>query len=320
MNDLGKLSSFTVAGLLPIKLFHINPIIEGKIHPLHAQLNPTNVCNLKCPFCSCSEREKNLELSRSEAIGILCSLKKLGCRSLTITGGGEPMLYPHLNEVIDRAAILGISVGLVSNGLKIDDLEHPWPTWVRISFSDYRAADEGFFGKLRQAVHRLPSIDWGFSYILTRHPDYEKLAKILAFAAEEGFCHIRLVSDLLDLEAVPDMAEARARLSGLPGEELVIYQGRKEYNRGTKRCLISLLKPNIGADGYIYPCCGSQYALEEPSRDYSRDMSMGHWSNLERIIAEQRHFDGSVCGRCYYGAYNSVLEGMTAKLKHREFV
>ena len=51
-------------------------------------------------------------------------------------------------------------------------------------------------------------------------------------------------------------------------DKIVIYQGRKKFSRGSAKCLISLIKPLIGSDGNVYPCCGVQYALADSSFDF----------------------------------------------------
>ena len=84
--------------------------------------------------------------------------------------------------------------------------------------------------------------------------------------------------------------------------------------------LISLLKPVIGADGLLYPCCGTQYAMFPPPGDYDDLMCMGPAIELYSIYQEQKHFDGSQCVRCYYDEYNALLEQIIIPLEHKEFV
>jgi len=103
-------------------------------------------------------------------------------------------------------------------------------------------------------------------------------------------------------------------------DSIVNYQDRSEWTSGYNPCYLSILKPVIGADGYIYPCCGTQYALENPSRDYEELMRMGHIDNLEDVLLNQWFFDGSICYKCYYGNYNKVLSILMNGLKHKEFV
>jgi hypothetical protein len=186
--------------------------------------------------------------------------------------------------------------------------------------SDYRAVTDGFLAACSAVVGRTRHVDWSFSYVLGRKPDLANIRAVVSFASAHAFTHVRLVNDLLDLEQSAGVDQIRSEFVNCPGESLVIYQGRKTFTRGTPRCLISLLKPVVGADGHMFPCCGAQYATDTPIRDYKGEVDMGHWRDFPRLFTEQRYFDGSVCSCCYYGSYNTLLESMTAHLSHREFV
>jgi len=335
MNKKGELMkadkhSFTAAGIFPAKLLKTKVIDKkGRIMPVHIQLNPSNRCNFSCPFCSCRLRNKSLELPFEEHYQLLKTASEIGCRAVTITGGGEPLLYSKINELLETCNQFNIKAGLVTNGSlfeKLNTCKHL--TWCRISASDYLQENLKRLGMnlndwlegIKTAVDSGKRVDWSFSYVLTSAPDYKALAEIVKFANNHNFTHVRIVSDLTDLESVPEMSEVKRKLSKKLNDDLVIYQGRKAYTKGREKCLISLLKPVIGADGMIYPCCGAQYSLEEPSLDYPEKLRMGHWSDLKKIFEEQRYFNGSICKRCYYDQYNWALDIMTKKLRHEEFV
>lgn len=322
MNQKDRLASYTASSIFPVKLLHNDEIIDegGRILPFHIQVCPTNLCDLNCSFCSCANRNSGLTIPWQDMQNMLIMFSELGTRAISVTGGGEPLLYPELNALIDLAESLQIKVGLVTNGIAIENLKAKRISWIRVSVSDTRQLNTGFFEGLKRAIERIPNADWSFSYVLTKYPQYEKLKKILAFAEENHFGHVRIVSDLMDLDHTPEMEDVRSVLDGISGESLALYQGRKEYDAGQQRCLVSLLKPTIAADGNVYPCCGVQYALQNPSRDFEPSMSMGHWSEFRDIMSAQRHFDGSRCVRCYYKFYNEALAMLTAKVKHKEHI
>jgi len=328
MNDEIK-KSYSAAGVLPVKVLLHDRLIqkmrrEGKIMPIHIQLCPTNKCNLNCAFCSCSERDKSLELSYDDIDEIMTKAKRCGCESVTITGGGEPIMHPDINRILARMAQLHIEVGMVTNGyllgkMKSEDLKRI--RWIRISMSDDREMNDNFRGVLSSAILRDNDVDWSFSYVLTRSPNYDLIEEVIRFANENRFTHIRIVSDILDLDDVPDMGEVKREMEerGV-NDRIVIYQSRKEYGSGNKKCLISLLKPTVAADGYLYPCCGVQYALEKPRRDFEPSCRIGLAKNIDRLYESQRHFDGSVCKVCYYTDYNWILNLLTSDIKHEKFL
>lgn len=321
--------SYAAASVIPAKVIMHEGVrekikVEGKVMPVHLQLNPTNRCNLNCDFCSCSDREKNLELSYDDVEEIMRKSCDCGCGAVTITGGGEPLMHDRIREIVSMIDSLGIEIGLVTNGLLLDRFSNEFFSklvWCRISSGDDRYLDKGYVATLEDAVDRGRNVDWAFSHVISRNPNYDTIADVIEFANKHDFTHVRLVSDLLDLDNVPSMNLIREEMvSRGVNDERVNYQGRKEYIKGSNNCYISLLKPVVGADGYLYPCCGVQYSLEKPSRDYEKTMRMGLAKDINKLYEQQKFFDGSVCSKCYYGDYNSMLEILLSEIKHKKFV
>jgi len=312
-----KLHSYTAADQFPLKLAQdyrtIESIVEKQfIPPVHVQLCPTNKCTRQCRFCSCSDRDKSLELPFKAILRIMQEFKKLGCRSVTITGGGEPLLHPSIADIIYSLSEMGISIGLVTNGDVIDRLRAlDWANvlWCRISCSDEVEFSDSWWSKVERAIKQAPGVDWAFSYVVKRDHKPENLKKYVQKAKEYNFTHVRVVSNLLDIENVPIVEE--------PKDPIVLFQNRKTPRPGTKRCWISLLKPVVAADGFLYPCCGIQYAGLSSVKDYSLEARMNlhikHWIN-------QEPFDGSKCRYCYYTDYNNFLDGLRKELDHRDHV
>jgi MoaA/NifB/PqqE/SkfB family radical SAM enzyme len=322
-------ASFSAASVFPAKLLKTRVIDKkGRIIPIHIQFNPTNVCNFNCSFCSCANRDKKMFISFDKCKELIKMMHRCGTKAVTITGGGEPVLHPQINEMIDYFWSLNIKVGLVTNGMAINLLTKESLkkiTWIRISASVEYNTDKisikDWFRNIEKAVKLGPTVDWAFSYVLTKDfKIYNFLIDMINFANNHNFTHVRLVSDLLDLENVR-MNEVKYYLQENNIDlSKVIFQPRKEYMIGRKKCLISLLKPVIGADGKLYPCCGTQYALAEPTKDYEKTMTMGDAQDLDWIYENQDCFDGSKCVKCYYDDYNFALNIMTDHLKHEEFV
>lgn len=318
-----KINSYTAANAFPVKTIMDEDVLRncklGRIYPVHIQLNPTNKCNLNCKFCSCKNRDKNLELSFERVEKLVENLVLLGCKAVTITGGGEPLLYTHINETVDLFHKNNIRIGLVTNGYNLRKLKN-WKkvTWCRISCGDYIKKPKYF-----DIINCLDiNINWAFSYVVSDNPDIDKICEYIKMANEYNFTHIRIVSDLLDLEHVKDMSllKETIRSRGIDDNK-VIYQGRKDFDKGQRKCYISLLKPNISAEGEIYACCGVQYCESTPSLDYSKNLSMGNIDDILEIYKKQKFFNGAICVKCYYKNYNDILgQLLNNELEHKEFV
>lgn len=325
-NNVDKLVSYTSASVLPLKVILSDTLLKavkhGIIPPLHIQFIPTNKCNLNCAYCSCSERTKNLDMDLDTAKRIIDTCRSLGTKAVTITGGGEPLCYPHFDELVDHFSASGMKIGLVTNGLLLhkvapDTLRKV--TWCRISHGDDREFRSNYAKSLDEVVSDVSGVDWSFSYVVTSEPNMCCIRQLVDFANQHNFTHVRLVSDLLDLEHVIDMSKVRDALDGID-DSIVIYQGRKDYVRGGD-CYICYLKPVIGVDHRVYACCGVQYALEVPDRDMPLGFSLGMAENMEEITSgSSQPFDGSRCVRCYYNDYNVLLGAMLKDIKHREFL
>jgi MoaA/NifB/PqqE/SkfB family radical SAM enzyme len=323
-------SSYTAASVIPSKLFNYNNIdlmlsmIKHKhIFPIHIQINPTNKCPLNCSFCSYKNRDKNLEMDINKLKEITNNFYNLGTRAISITGGGDPLAYPYLGDYVNFCDIKNIKIGLVTNGLLFKSLKD-WSfinklTWCRISLSD-----EYDINKFKDNfIHVISNYktDWSFSYVVTKYFDLYKLSEAIKIANKHNFTHIRVVDDILNNQSNVNMSDIKKELNkNNIDDKLVIYQGRKQYTKGHKKCLISLLKPNVGPDGNIFPCCGTIYRKQIPSLNLVNDDSMGN--NIGDIWKNQKYFNGSVCDRCYYSDYNNILNTIidSQNINHEKFI
>lgn len=80
----------------------------------------TNSCNFSCAICAtdASPRPDALFLSLEEICQRASALKKRGGRVLHLFGG-EPTLHPELFPMINQLRAMGMSVGVVSNGVRL---------------------------------------------------------------------------------------------------------------------------------------------------------------------------------------------------------
>lgn len=323
---MGMLSSYISANAIPSKVITNGEIMgqvkNHRLKPIHIQLNPTNKCPLNCSFCSCKNRDKGAEYSWEGLVEAMDVFINQGTKAVTISGGGEPLSYPWINDCIAYLRKHDVEVGLVTNAILFHKLSPkiiPDLTWCRISLSDENIR------VLRQLSDLLrPGCDWAFSYVLTKKFKEENVFKALEFANDRSFTHVRIVDDILDEsqenDNMSDLREA-VKTRGL-NDDIVVYQGRKQYTKGHKKCLFSLLRPVVDATGLIIPCCGAQYAKNPPSLDFDETMVMGSISDMNEIWSSQTYFDGSVCSKCYYGDYNDMLNMVWEhmSLKHKFFV
>ena len=87
----------------------------------HLYLEVTGRCNLNCPHCAVRSWEKNPQDPDYEVLATLLSdFRAQGGHYVTFSGG-EPGLRTDLPDLISKAADLGLSVTLYTNGLAVTD-------------------------------------------------------------------------------------------------------------------------------------------------------------------------------------------------------
>lgn len=85
-----------------------------KLGPPIAMWAITTRCNCRCYFCKVW-RKPVIEPTLDQALQTIDILDETGCYSLSITGG-EPLLYPHIADVVNYAHEKGFIVQINTNG------------------------------------------------------------------------------------------------------------------------------------------------------------------------------------------------------------
>ncbi len=87
---------------------------HGRLLSMEIEFN--SVCNFRCVYCYAAEHGKRKnELTKDQFKDVITQAKELGARKVIILGG-EPMLYPHLLEMIRFIRGLDMDVELFTNG------------------------------------------------------------------------------------------------------------------------------------------------------------------------------------------------------------
>jgi len=103
-----------------IKAF-FNTRIRKKAKARFLYLEVTHRCNLACITCYTGAGvEKENALTLEEQKNVVRQAKAMGVRAVSLSGSGEPLMYPHLLELIDFIRELDMSVIVFTNGTLID--------------------------------------------------------------------------------------------------------------------------------------------------------------------------------------------------------
>ena len=160
--------------------------------------NLTQRCNLRCKHCYIdASHAMPGELSTSEALRVLDQIGDVNRETILILTGGEPLLRPDLEVLVERAAGLGMMVVLGTNGTRLSvdrarELAQRGLSGVGISLDSLVAsrhdAFRGLEGAWSAAVEgirsaRLAGLDAQIQITLTRD-NISELPQVLRFSRE----------------------------------------------------------------------------------------------------------------------------------------
>lgn len=113
--------------------------------PIVVEFDSTTECNLACEHCITKELLGSLFFNGQELRDYADALHRMGTKAIILTGGGEPLMNPYIDDFIARLKAYRFQIGLITNGTllhehldSLRDLD-----WVRLSMD--ASTDETFF-------------------------------------------------------------------------------------------------------------------------------------------------------------------------------
>ena len=268
------------------------------IPPLHFEILPTEICNLECVWCRGGHRDymkSTQELSQNRLEELMQELKDYGIEGIVRFSGmsGEPLVNKGTLPAIKKGIDLGLKVGLITNGILLDESTHKYldgMEYVSISLDagtekKYNmlkgAKTAGTFDKVLDNLEalvkfrnsRTKKFRITTSYML--HPnnvfDLKQAAQIVknvgadAFQVKIPFCgpsftpHLREIA-LLDLRYIERKSDKKFRVMQMQSDE-ELELGFKGITKPIyfPRCYAQLLNGVVSADGNVYPCVHHDY-------------------------------------------------------------
>lgn len=307
-------------------------ILRGEFEPpITLHIYSTNKCQLDCEWCIMREEKADGEhLSEEVFKGLIASANAMGIRSIHMSGGGEPTLYPHMPHL---EKFNGLKV-LSTNGEKLERFHVDLFDRIRISVDS--ATPETFMRKtgtsidnarerflwLYTRIQRLieyrdesaVGTEIGLGFVLD-HDNWFEVFKFCEMAEDLGvdFIHIRPAyypKDSVENEEVQKiivpafhLCEAAKYATDIPifaiSEKFEGFWTDRQYSK----CLASPLHAVITASGKLSVC-----------QDVFIKFGNLYEQTLEEIWNSKEHHDAiskiclDECPRCIMNRANELME------------
>jgi organic radical activating enzyme len=313
--------------------------------PITIQLAPTEFCNSHCSFCSVMNRPKNSYISFSKIKEIIESFKKLGAKSLEITGGGNPLLYydrverKDINDIIEFASEKEFDIGIITNHYSLKKLNKQLfnkINWIRVSLI---MLDEGK-SPIDYDFNEFPISKLGFSYIIYNESSVASIKKIqelvelypdIKFVRIAGNCLIKGNNAAIEAKYASIINEIDKT------EKFFIKDIGTDDSPFNEGCYMGAIRPYIapspnGLDYQVYVC--TSYVLNK--QNYDLDYSLGSCDAIEKIwgnmnecyrtngyLYDIKNNKGSnwldTCKYCFYKFNNKLLHSVSNEMPDKNF-
>jgi radical SAM protein with 4Fe4S-binding SPASM domain len=285
---------------------------------LSMELELSRTCNLRCVYCyAASGKPLENELTLIEIEDAVEQAAQLGAKKIIVLGGGEPLLYPQLLEVLDCIVNKNLVVDLFTNGTLItsDFARELYLRGVGVvikmnsrkaAIQDFLADREGTYTAINKGLVALQEAGYpdedhslGIETIICRQ-NYDELPDLWRWARRQEIVPYVEAMTLQgratkhpELEVPPDeiktLFETLARIDSeelgcnwTPHPPLVASQcARHEYS-----CTIT-------SNGEVHPCPGVNI-----SAGNIRDQKLADILTNSKMIQELRNIRTNIKGQC----------------------
>ena len=123
-------------------MYHVDEVsswLKGNVvAPIYVEFGLINSCNHNCVFCALDYlKSKGSAIDKDVLINNLKDMAEFGVKSVMFAGEGEPLMYPHISEAIEKAKSFGLDIAITTNGAMLDEeksksiLKHL--SWIKFS-------------------------------------------------------------------------------------------------------------------------------------------------------------------------------------------
>lgn len=314
-----------------------------RIAPIYVRIKPTNRCNQNCYYCHYKNPYLELdqyhpgdEIKREKMLEIIRDFKDIGVKAVTFSGGGEPLLYPFIEEVMEAVLNAGIDLSIITNGSLLTDRKAELLSkakWVRISqesgcnktYSEIRGVHESAFGKLCENIESFAKIksadcELGVNFVIgpQNYREVYQAGKLMQKLGADHIKYTALMSSDAERMHAPFKNEVIEQIHKLIAENetdfkiINLYESdfnsNAVFGRNYDFCGIKDFVTVIAANSKIYYCHDKAYLSQGEIGDISKKSFKEVWFS-EDIIQRVRKFNPQeICRHhCVYDDRNELL-------------
>jgi MoaA/NifB/PqqE/SkfB family radical SAM enzyme len=275
----------------------LNSFITGiPTAPIYVRIKPTNRCDHNCFDCVYNadfsgihtSMRKEDEIPREKILEILRDFKEMGIKSITYSGGGEPLVHPNIIEILKETLNSKINLSIITNGQNLKGeaaIILAKSNWVRVSanfcdeetFVKTRRVKPEFFYMIKDNIKNFSKIkdkdcSLQVNCVINEY-NCNKVYDMVKFFKELGVENIKLAPqwspnffsyhEPFREKVIEQIEKAKQELES---ENFEIEESYRRYfltsgknERDYTRCLFSQVLPVIGADLNVYFCHNKAY-------------------------------------------------------------
>lgn len=334
-----------------LKIFgHLEELKKAKngerIAPIYVRIKPTNRCNQNCYYCHYKNPYLELdqyhptdEISRDKMLEIIRDFQEIGVKAVTFSGGGEPLLYSHIEEAMDAVLHAGIDLSIITNGSLLDGRKAELlanAKWVRISqesgcgetYSRIRGVKGDAFERLCRNMEafskmKKPGCELGVNFVIGPQ-NYMEVYQAGELMRSLGANHIKytaLMSGDAEKMHAPFreyVAEQIHRLQeeNKPGFRIInLYESDFKscavFGRAYDFCGIKDFVTVVAANSRIYYCHDKAYLTQGEIGDISQSSFKEVWFSPETTEKFRKFNPQETCRHhCVYDDRNELLNAV----------
>ena len=331
-----------------LKIFgHLEEVHKVKrgerIAPIYVRIKPTNRCNQNCYYCHYKNPYLELdqyhpadEIDYEKMMEIIQDFKDIGVKAVTFSGGGEPLLYPYIEETMEAILNAGIDLSVITNGSLLTGKKAELLSqakWVRISlesgcsetYSKIRGVKEDAFHKLCENIKSFAKIknkdcELGVNCVIGPN-NYREIYQTGQLMRELGCNHIKytaLMSNDAEKMHAPFKKEVIEQIHKLieenTGDFKVInlyesdFDSNAVFGRNYDHCAVKDYVTVIAANSKIYYCHDKAYLSAGEIGDISRKSFRDVWFSEETARKFEMFHPQEICKHhCVYDDRNELL-------------